>query len=168
MLGDPAFDAFRVGDDQPRPDLRIQRVELAQDARQHEFGNGRAGTNQQRPTHFAGHFAEPGFHLVGQGEDFLGVRQHQLAGRRQRNTAVTAFEQPRAVLLLQLLDLEGHGWLRHEQGVGGARETQMFGYGMKNLQTPVSHDDSPDWCAADIQSHSTALPSILVKICCSP
>jgi hypothetical protein len=29
MLGNPAFDAFRIGDDQPRPDLRIQRIEFA-------------------------------------------------------------------------------------------------------------------------------------------
>ncbi|UCV30126.1 hypothetical protein [Ferribacterium limneticum] len=29
---------------------------------------------------------------------------------------------------------------------------------MKDLQTPVSHDLSPRWCAADIQSHSAPFP----------
>jgi hypothetical protein len=35
----------------------------------------------------------------------------------------------------------------------------MFGNGMKDLQTPVSHDVSPWRCAADIQSHSAMLPA---------
>ncbi|MDE2440199.1 MAG: hypothetical protein KGP14_04170, partial [Betaproteobacteria bacterium] len=50
------------------------------------------------------------------------------------------------------------------------RKTQVLGYGMKDLQTPVSHDDSPDWCADDISSHSVAFPGSLrwsrQKYCC--
>ena len=34
--------------------------------------------------------------------------------------------------------------MRHEQGVGSPRKAQVFGYGMEYLQTPISHDDSPD------------------------
>ena len=43
------------------------------------------------------------------------------------------FEQTGGVLLLQLLDLEGDRRLRHEQGVGSPRKTQVFGYGMEYL-----------------------------------
>jgi hypothetical protein len=68
-----------------------------------------------------------------------------------------ALEQARAVLLFQLLDLEGDGRLGHEQGIGGAGKAQMFGYGMKNLQAPVSHGNSPRGCGkSDIQSHSAS------------
>jgi hypothetical protein len=42
-------------------------------------------------------------------------------------------------VILQLLDLEGHRRLSHEQGLGSLGETQMPGNGMKHLQTTVSH-----------------------------
>jgi hypothetical protein len=55
-----------------------------------------------------------------------------------------ALEKACAVLLFQLLDLEGNSRLSHEQRIGSPRKTQVLGYGMKNLQTPISHDDSPE------------------------
>ena len=54
-----------------------------------------------------------------------------------------ALKKARTVLFFQLFDLERNSRLRHEQGIGRAGEAQMLGYGMKDLQAPVSHGDSP-------------------------
>ena len=91
----------------------------------------------------ARHLAKPGFHFVRDRQNTLDVGVDQFAGRCQGNTAMPPFKQANAILLLQLLDLESHGWLRHEQGLGGAGKAEMLGYGMKDLQTPVSHYFSP-------------------------
>jgi hypothetical protein len=42
-------------------------------------------------------------------------------------------------MLFQLLDLEGHRWLSHEQQFGCFGERQLLGNGMKNLQSAISH-----------------------------
>jgi hypothetical protein len=42
-----------------------------------------------------------------------------------------------------MLDLESNRRLRHEQRIGSPGKAQMFCDGMKDLQTPVSHDYSP-------------------------
>jgi hypothetical protein len=122
MCGDATFDGRRVGHEQTDPHLRIKRIEFSQNARQDEISNGRTGTHEQRTAHFTGHLADAGFHFIGQGEDFFGIRKNPLTRWRQRNIAVSPLEQPGVELLFQLLDLESNRRLRHEQRM------QPFGF----------------------------------------
>jgi hypothetical protein len=52
---------------------------------------------------------------------------------------VAAFEQPGIEVLLQLLDLEGHRGLGHEQLLRRLRKRKLAGNGMKYLQAAVGH-----------------------------
>ena len=143
MLGDARLDRFRVGDDQARPDIGILRLELAEDARQHEFGDGGAGADQQRAADLAGHLRQAHIQLRRQAEDALGVLQHRLAGRGQGYLAVAAVEQPRVEMLFQLLDLESHRRLCHEQHFRRLGEGQLLGDCVKDLQSPIGHNRLP-------------------------
>ena len=49
VLCNPILDALGIGDDEPRPNLRIDGVEFAQHLGQHEFGNGRTGPTSSGP-----------------------------------------------------------------------------------------------------------------------
>ncbi len=73
----------------------------------------------------------------------LGVFEDQFPGRRQRNLAVAAIEQPGVEVLLQLLDLKGHRGLRHEQHLGRLGERQLLGYGVKHLKSAIGHNGFP-------------------------
>jgi len=85
-----------------------------EDARQHEFGDRGRRADQQRTADLARHLRQADVHLGRQAEDALGIGQHQFAGGGQGDAAVAAVEQAGVEMLLQLLDLEGHGRLGHE------------------------------------------------------
>jgi len=133
VVGDAAGDAFRIRDDQSRPDLRITRVEFGQNPRQQTLGDRRTGPQQQGTAHLAIHFREACIHFVGQPENPFRIGQRQLAGRRQRDAAMPALEQACIVLLLELPHLERDRRLGHEQGIGGPREAEMLRHGIKDL-----------------------------------
>jgi hypothetical protein len=56
---------------------------------------------------------------------------------------MAAIKQAGIEVLLQLLDLEGHRGLRHEQDLGGLGERQLLGYRMKHLKPPIGHKPPP-------------------------
>ena len=58
MRGDGIADRLGIGNGQPRPDLRVTHVELAEDRRQHELGDRGTRTHQQTATHLSGHFGD--------------------------------------------------------------------------------------------------------------
>lgn len=132
----------RVRHREPRLDLGVARLEVPQHARQHVFRNGRAGADQQRTADLPCHLRQPGFHFRGQVQDTLGILHRQPAGRRQRDLAVAAFEQAGIKMLFQLLDLESHRRLSHEENFGRFGEAQLFRYGVKNLESAVCHGGS--------------------------
>src|SRR5690606_37529095 len=73
-------------------------------------------------------------------EDTLGIGEDDLAGGRERDTAVAAIEQAGVVLLFQLLDLEGHRRLRHEKVFRGPGEGAVLGHCVENLKPAICHD----------------------------
>jgi hypothetical protein len=50
-----------------------------------------------------------------------------------------AVKQPGVELFFQLLDLEGHGGLGHEQGFGGPGEGPVPRHRVENLETSIGH-----------------------------
>src|SRR5256885_7632696 len=54
------------------------------------------------------------------------VLERHLPRRRERDASLRAIEEPRAQILLQLLDLEGHRRLRHEERLGRLGERQVL------------------------------------------
>jgi hypothetical protein len=123
-----------------RMHLRIGRLELAEDAREDEFGDRRARAEQQRPADRAVQLCDARLHLLRQSEYALGIAHHQPSRRGQRDLAVAALEQARVELLFELLHLEGHGRLCHEQLIGGLGEGEVAGDGIENLQAAIGHD----------------------------
>jgi hypothetical protein len=57
---------------------------------------------------------------------------------------VAALKQARVVLRFKLPDLESDRRLSHEQGVSSPGKAEMLGYGMKNLQAPIGHENTPE------------------------
>jgi hypothetical protein len=53
---------------------------------------------------------------------------------------MAAVEQAGIEMFLKLLDLESHGRLRHEQHLGGLREGQLLGDGVKYLKPAIRHE----------------------------
>jgi hypothetical protein len=47
-------------------------------------------------------------------------------------------------VLFELLDLESHGRLRHEQHFGRLGERQLLGNRVKNLKPAISHNPHPE------------------------
>jgi len=64
MFSNLALNAFRVGNNQPRPDQRIHSIEFAKDAWQQERCNGCAGAAEHRTAHFTSHFGKASTALV--------------------------------------------------------------------------------------------------------
>ena len=85
------------------------------------------------------HLLEAHVELRRQRKDPLGVLEHDVSRGRQSDLAVTALEQARVEPLLELLDLEGHRRLRHEQRVRRLGERQLLCHRVKDLQPPIRH-----------------------------
>lgn len=139
MFGDTCLDRLGIGDDQPRPHVRIFRLEFPEDPRQQEFGDRGRGTDQERAGDLAGHLGHAHVHFLGKTQDLLGILEHQLAGRCQGNPPMPTIEEPGVEMLLELLDLERHCRLRHEQYLGSLGKRQLFGDGVENLQPAIGH-----------------------------
>jgi hypothetical protein len=88
---------------------------------------------------FAGQLGHPGFEFLAQPEDALGVGHDHVASRGERHATVAPVEQAGVELFFQLLDLEGHGRLGHEQRLSGTGEGSVPGNGVKNLEAAISH-----------------------------
>jgi hypothetical protein len=65
--------------------------------------------------------------------------EEQSTGLAQLDPTIGAFEQPRAHLLLQRLNLLAQRWLRDAQHLGGAAEMQFFGDGDEVAQMTQFH-----------------------------
>ena len=111
----------------------MQRLELPQNARQDEFGNGHARAQQQRTADLTGEFAHARVHFVRQRENFFCITQHQLARRRERYAPAAALEQPRVKMFLQLLHLKRHRRLCHAKLLGRLGKRKVPGYTVENL-----------------------------------
>ncbi len=139
MFHDPMLDRLGIADHQARADVWIAGFEFPEDAGQHEFGDRGRCADHQRAADLAGQFGEAHVHLGRQAQNFFGITEHHLAGRCQRNTSVAAIKQARVEVLFELLDLESHGRLGHEQYIRRLGKRQLFGNRMKNLQTTIGH-----------------------------
>jgi hypothetical protein len=144
MFGHARFDGFGVGNCHVHLHMGMHRFKLAEDLRQVELGDGSAGTQQQRPADRTGKLTDAGFQFLGQGQDSFSVSPHQLPGGSQRNAAMAALEQPCIEMFLQLLDLESHRRLGHEQLLRRLRERKLAGNGMEYLQATIGHGKSGD------------------------
>jgi hypothetical protein len=160
MCGDGVADHVRIADRQPDAHLRITHIEFAEDRRQHELGNRRAGSNEQAAAHLPGHFGDTNIQFGGQPEDALGVVEDQIARRSQRDAPPTAIEEAGIEALFKLLDLKGHGRLRHVQRFTRLGERKVLGHSVKNLQATIRHKSSPCYGLFFLFNHKTGLPAI--------
>ena len=144
VLGDPVLHGFRVGDDQARQHFWMARAKFAQHPRQQELGDRHAGTDEERACDLARHLLEARVKLRGQAEDALGVVEHDIARRSERDPSMAAIEQARVEVFFELLDLEGDCRLGHEQRFGCLGERKLPRHRMEHLETPVRHRPRPD------------------------
>ncbi len=78
--------------------------------------------------------------LGGERQDPLGVLEHDRPGRRERDMPGPAIEEADVEVLLELLDLERHGRLRHEQCLCGLGEGLVLCNRVKNLKASIGHE----------------------------
>jgi hypothetical protein len=72
-------------------------------------------------------------------ENAFGIVERQFTRRGQGNLAVRAFKQTGIEMFFELLDLEGHRRLGHEQQFRRLGKRQLFGNGVENLKAAISH-----------------------------
>src|SRR6267378_404233 len=138
-LGDTILDRLRIADKQHRHDGRKAGLELADQLRQQVLADRHAAADEERAPELAADVLQSRFELRGQGEDALGVLERYDAGGGERDAALRAVEKARVEVFLELLDLEGHRRLRHEQRVGRLGEGEVLRDRVEDLKTPVGH-----------------------------
>jgi hypothetical protein len=138
-LRDARLHRLAVGNDQLRNDPGVAGFEFAEDLRQQKLRDRRAGANQKRPAVLPAHLLHARVELGGHSKNPFRVIERDDAGRRERDAAVGAIEEPDAEMLLELADLERDGRLRHAQRVGRLGERPMLGNRMERLQTTIRH-----------------------------
>lgn len=135
--GDAVLDVPRITHGDAGQHTGVLALEVLEDRRQPVAGNRRDAADVELAGEFASEFGDPGVELFRQVEDLLGVGQHELAGAGEADLAVTAFEQPGVEVVLELLDLEGDGGLRHVEVLGRPREGAVLGDGVEYLESAV-------------------------------
>ena len=85
------------------------------------------GAHAQGPPRPDVRIAERAEQLVAEPEDRVGVVERDVPRFGQDERPPAPLEQLVSELLLQLLDLDGHGGLGHEESLGGARQVALVG-----------------------------------------
>ena len=136
----PVLDQLGVAHRNPRHHPRVAPLEAFDQPGQPVGADGGADAQLQHPRQLVGELGDAQLHLFGQPEDALRVGHHQIPRRREGDAAVAPVEQARVELFFQLLDLEGHCRLRHEERFGGAGERPVSGNGVEYLESTIGHD----------------------------
>ncbi len=116
-------------------------LEIAQQRRQHVFGDGGAGADDQHAADVAGHLAHGAFHFGVELKEAIGVFVHAVAGVGEADPVMGAVEQAGVEIFLQLANLEGHGGLGHVQRLGRLGKAEQTGHRMKHLKSAIRHRD---------------------------
>src|SRR5262245_18146087 len=146
VLRDAVLDRLGVAYGELGLHLGMERLELAEDAREQELGDRRARADQERPGQPPGHLPQPRLQLRRQREDPFRVLEHHFARRRQCDLAVATLEQPRVEMLFELLDLERDRGLGHEQGLRRLGEAHLLRDGVEHLQPAIGHGPEKTVC----------------------
>src|SRR2546425_901665 len=139
-LGDAILHRLRIADEQRGHHGGKAPLELADQLRQQVLADRHAAADEKRARDLAAHVLQAGFELAGKGKDALGIIERHDTGRSKRDAAVRTVEQARVEGFLELLDLEGHRRLRHEERISRLGKGQMLCDGAENLKTPVGHE----------------------------
>src|SRR3569833_1832494 len=89
------LDCLGVGDDEPWNDARMASGKYAEEARQQENRDRRAGADHQRADFLAAQFLDPRVELGGQREDAVDILERDRPRARQRDTTADTVEQTR-------------------------------------------------------------------------
>ena len=103
----------------PDPDQRVVRRQRGQERRDDLGNRGLRGGQHQVPDLAGGQIFGRVLEQLGPGEELVGQRHEGTPGGGQRQTAAGPLEQRHADLVLELLQLPGHGGLSHPEPLGG-------------------------------------------------
>jgi hypothetical protein len=135
----PVLDQLRVAHRDPWHHPRVAPLEAFDQPGQPVGPDGGAHPQLEHARQLVGELGDPHLHLVRQPEDALRVGHHQLAGGGQRHAAVAPVEQAGVELFFQLLDLEGHRGLGHEQRFRSPRKRALACNRVENLKATIGH-----------------------------
>ncbi len=123
----------------PDPDQRVVRRQRGQEGRDDLGDRGLRGGQHQVPDHACGQVFRRVLELLGPGEELIGQRHEGTAGGGQRQTAAGPLEQRHADLVLELLQLPGHGGLSHPEPLRGGGDRPRIGHCQEILQPDQVH-----------------------------
>src|SRR5205814_7754671 len=115
------------------------RPELTDQLRQQVFADRHAAADEERPAELAAQVLQPRLELGRERQDALRVVERNGAGGREHDAALGAVEEAGIEILLELLDLERDGRLRHEKRIRRLGERQMLRDRVEYLKVSVRH-----------------------------
>ena len=141
--GDPLDDRLRVEDPQHDVQLRVQRLELAEQVREHDPAGAGRGADLERPLELVGR-------LLGDlGDDLLLEREQPLRAAIEPHARLgrldpppRAVEQLRPEPLLERPDLQAHRRLGDPEPLGGLREAAPLDDRAERCQLARVHKQS--------------------------
>src|SRR5258708_31948701 len=117
--------------------LGVAAMKIRQDGRDDIRRCRHAAAQEQSPAKPLCKAAHVEFEIPVYGKQLFGMLQQPFARRRQADARAVPFKEFYLEVLLQLVDMPGHRWLRDKKLFGRPGEVETLGYGVKYLQTKV-------------------------------